>query len=662
MSPEIQAYTMSLKHPCYLPTVPVLRAVLFRYRSQTNMICPVVIAYLLLNAVCVSADIQSDSNALIAFRNAVDLRMLLQWNTSVNACQWEGIQCSEDTVRVISVRLPGAGLFGSIPKGSLGNLSELQALSLRSNKLSGNFPSDLAGCTSLAKLYLENNQFSGPLPSDFSIWPLLSRIDLSQNKFNGSIPQSFNNLTHLRSLFLQNNSFSGSLPPLNISTLGNLSVANNQLKGLIPNTITYRRFSVEDFSGNSLCGYPLADCTVPGNPGEPSRTPLLGHKKKNLGAGAIAGICIGAVAFLLLLASFFIFLLRRKEDSELNLRDFESAESPRNVLVENSKPKYSGTAPVLNSDKSRLVFFENDKYGFDLDDLLRASAEVLGKGSVGTTYKAILEGGILVVVKRLKDVVIDRKIFEHQIETVGRLRHRHLVPLCAYFYSKDEKLLVYEYMPMGSLSALLHGHKGAGMTPLDWDTRLRVALGAARGIEYLHEEGGHKFTHGNIKSSNILLTKDFDGCVSDYGLAQLLNSTAAANRIMGYRAPEAISINMVSQKADVYSFGVLVLELLTGKAPASPSSSDEGIDLPRWVQSVVREEWTSEVFDLELMKYENVQEEMVQMLQVALACVASSPDQRPTMKQVVEMIENIRKINGDRATKQSPIVTDDVNA
>eukprot|EP00249_Psilotum_nudum_P016633 c25920_g1_i2 orf=255-2147(+) len=629
------------------------------------MIPLTLIVSMLLNAVCcVWADIQADTNALILFRNAVDLRMLLQWNSSVTACQWEGIQCSEDSARVISVRLPGAGLFGSIPTGSLGNLTELQALSLRSNNLYGNFPSDLANCIALARLYFQNNQFSGPLPADFSVWPLLSRIDLSQNKFNGSIPQSLNNLTHLRSLFLRNNSFSGQLPALNISTLANFSVANNQLEGLIPNTVTFRGFSSEDFSGNSLCGYPLADCSVLGTPGESVGTRLQGHTKKKLGAGAIVGICIAAVALLLLLVALFVSLLRRKENSQLapTPRDFESADSSRDTVIEGLEQNYSGAARMLNSKKCELVFFENDRYKFDLDDLLRASAEVLGKGSVGTAYKVLLQGGTVVVVKRLKDVVIDRKVFEHQIEMIGRLRHRNLVPLCAYFYSKDEKFLVYEYMPMGSLSALLHGHRGAGTTPLDWDIRCGIALGVARGIAYLHEEGDHKLTHGNIKSSNILLTKDFDGCVSDCGLAQLVSSSTAANRIVGYRAPEVTSINKVAQKADVYSFGVLVLELLTGKAPVAPSSSDVGIDILRWVQSVVREEWTSEVFDLELMKYDHIEEEMMQMLQLALACVASSPDQRPTMKQVVEMIESFRKTNGDGATKQSSLETDDKHA
>lgn len=167
-------------------------------------------------------------------------------------------------------------------------------------------------------------------------------------------------------------------------------------------------------------------------------------------------------------------------------------------------------------------------------------------------------------------------------------------------------------------------------------------MAAARGIEYIHSTS-HTASHGNIKSSNILLTSSSEARVSDHGLAHLVGLSATSNRAAGYRAPEVTDTRRVSQKADVYSFGVLLLELLTGKAPAQALLNEEGVDLPRWVQSVVHEEWTSEVFDMELLRYQSVEEEMAELLQLGVNCTAQYPDQRPTMSMVVAKIEELQR-------------------
>ncbi|CBI34446.3 unnamed protein product, partial [Vitis vinifera] len=281
--------------------------------------------------------------------------------------------------------------------------------------------------------------------------------------------------------------------------------------------------------------------------------------------------------------------------------------------------------PGSQDANNRLIFFDGCNFVFDLEDLLRASAEVLGKGTFGTTYKAILEDATTVVVKRLKEVSVGKREFEQQMEVVGNIRHENVVELRAYYHSKDEKLMVYDYYSLGSVSTILHGKRGGDRMPLDWDTRLRIALGAARGIARIHAENGGKFVHGNIKSSNIFLNARGYGCVSDLGLTTVMSPLAPP----------------ISRAA------VVLLELLTGKSPIHATGGDEVIHLVRWVHSVVREEWTAEVFDVELMRYPNIEEEMVEMLQIAMGCVIRMPDQRPKMPDVVRLIENVRHTDTD---------------
>lgn len=175
---------------------------------------------------------------------------------------------------------------------------------------------------------------------------------------------------------------------------------------------------------------------------------------------------------------------------------------------------------------------------------------------------------------------------------------------------------------------------------MNWETRSSIALGAAHGIAYLHSHGPMS-SHGNIKSSNILLTRTYEARVSDFGLAYLATPIFTPNRVAGYCAPEVTDTRKVSQKADVYSFGVLLLELLTGKPPTNSQLNEEGVDLPKWVLSVVRNEWSAEVFDVELLRYQNVEEEMVELLQLALECTAQHPEKRPFMTQVTSRIEEL---------------------
>ncbi|KAM0069111.1 putative protein kinase RLK-Pelle-LRR-III family [Helianthus debilis subsp. tardiflorus] len=598
----------------------------------------VVTIILVLQNLCVAiGNLSSDAQALIEFASLVPHVRKLNWNSTVPICtSWVGITCNDEGTRVIAIHLPGHGLFGPIPKNSIGKLDALRILSLRSNFLNGTLPTDVLSLPSLQFLYLQNNDFSGDISTPLS--PQLSILDLSFNSLSGNIPRTLNNLTRLTSLNLQFNSFTGPVPELNLTRLRLLNVSHNSLNGSIPSSLN--EFPVSSFAGNSLCGPPLSPCASSA-PHYAPNAPVNKHNKK-LSIGVILAIAIGCFLLIVLLAVCLCCFLKKKDEDSVGELTVKAVPPGKN---EKSDDFGSG---VQAAEKNKLVFFEGSSYNFDLEDLLRASAEVLGKGSYGTAYKAILDESTTVVVKRVREIGVAKKDFEQHIEFVGRLgRHPNIVPLCAYYYSKDEKLLVYEYMITGSLSALLHGNRGIGRTPLDWETRVKISLGAAKGLSHIHSEGGSKFTHGNIKSSNILLSADFNGCISDLGLAPLMNFSPGKSRYIGYYAPEVFETQKFTQKSDVYSFGVLLLELLTGKSPLPSSGHDEVVDLPRWVRSVVREEWTAEVFDEELMKHPHVEEEMVQMLQIGLACVTRVPDMRPSMDEVVKMIGDLRSSDSE---------------
>lgn len=457
-------------------------------------------------------------------------------------------------------------------------------------------------------------------------------------------------------------------------------MSNNELSGRVPNEL-YRRFGGKCFLGNEgLCGSdPFPRCSFSDFPlsspaqtvlSTPSSIPLnpiiYGPKrsKKFLGRGAVIALLVSnSFLFVMVAAILTVYCCNKCSKSEEEDEDENESHSRKKSLASNASGGggggENGDDTGDETDKSRLVFFDRRKQ-FELEDLLKASAEMLGKGSLGTVYKAMLEDGCTVVaVKRLKDAnPCARKEFEQYMDVIGRVRHPNVVSLKAYYYAREEKLLVYDYLSNGTLYSLLHGNRGPGRIPLDWTTRISLVLGAARGLAKIHTAyDSTMIPHGNVKSSNILLDKNGLACISDFGLSLLLHPADAVARLGGYKAPEQSETLKLSQQADVYSFGVLILEVLTGKAPPQfprlthplADEEEEAIDnLPRWVRSVVRNEWTAEVFDEELHRYKNIEEEMVAMLHVAMACVVAEPEKRPSMGAVVKMIEEIR-------VEQSPL-------
>ncbi|KAK4605960.1 hypothetical protein RGQ29_000300 [Quercus rubra] len=651
------------------------------------VLLPFTFFLLILHFLFSQASKNPDLEPLLAFKASTDkANKLTTWNSTSNPCTWTGVSCLHD--RVSRLVLEDLDLQGSFE--SLTALTQLRVLSLKQNRLSGPIP-DLSNLTALKLLFLSHNDFSGQFPPSMPTLFRLYRLDLSYNNFSGEVPVSVSGLTHLLTLRLEENRFSGSISGLNLPNLQEFNVSGNRFSGEIPKSLS--GFPISAFAQNlGLCGSPIqqkckslvSDPTRPGSvngaiaspliPGtnptstvssspssvpstrttSPSKSENTGHAgTSKISPVALIAIILGDALVLAVVSLILYCYFWRNYASKM--RDGHGKSSK---LLESEKIVYSSSPYPAGAqsgfEKGRMMFFEGVRR-FELEDLLRASAEMLGKGGFGTAYKAVLDDGNVVAVKRLKDASVGgKREFEQHMEVLGRLRHPNVVSLRAYYFAREEKLLVYDYMPNGSLFWLLHGNRGPGRTPLDWTTRLKIAAGAARGLAFIHNScRSLKLTHGNIKSTNILLDKTGNAHVSDFGLSVFAAPTNGGPRSNGYRAPESSDGRKLTQKSDVYSFGVLLLELLTGKCP---SVVDNGggpggggyisgvVDLPRWVQSVVREEWTAEVFDLELMRYKDIEEEMVGLLQIAMSCTAASPDQRPKMSHVVKMIDEIRGV------------------
>ncbi|KAK9063166.1 hypothetical protein SSX86_017036 [Deinandra increscens subsp. villosa] len=574
----------------------------------------------------VTTEPTEDKKVLLDFIQNIPHSRVINWHMNSSACSnWTGVTCDHNRSSIIALRLPAVSLEGPIPANTLSRLSNLQILSLRSNSLSGPFPSDFLNLRNLTALHLQCNSFSGPLPLNLSVWNNLSVLNLSNNGFNGSISPSISSLSHLTALSLANNLLSGEIPNFSIASLQVLDLSNNNFTGIVP--LSLGRFPTSAFLGNNLAPQTLS---------LPSVSPIHEASKEPKLSKTGFGIVIGGCVLLVGLIAFLIVIWHLKKEG----RNEDLQRTDKKEKKGKGDEKLRSRSQSGNGNGS-LVFFEGSSLAFDLEDLFRASAEVLDKGTFGITYKAALEDSNAVAVKRLQGVVnVARREFEQQMEIVGRTIHENVVPLRAYYYSKDEKLLVYDYFSQGSVSSMLHANRGANRSPLDWDSRLRIAIGAARGIAHIHTQANGKLVHGNIKASNTFLNRQQYGCVCDLGLVAVM--APPPTRAGGYTAPEITDTKKVYQASDVYSFGVLLLELLTGKSPTHGTCGSEIVHLVRWVRSVVQEEWTAEVFDVELLRYPNIEEEMVEMLQIGMQCVGKSPEQRPKMAEVVKLVENIR--------------------
>ncbi|KAL5209807.1 hypothetical protein ABZP36_005430 [Zizania latifolia] len=534
-------------------------------------------------------------------------------------------------------------ISGSIPDG-IGNFSKLQSLDLSDNLLSGSLPVSLFNLTSLVELKLDGNDIGGHIPESIAGLKNLTQLSLRRNVLDGEIPATVGNLSALSLLDVSENNLTGGIPQ-SLSSLTNLTsfnVSYNNLSGPVP-VVLASKFNSSSFVGNiQLCGFNgSAICTSISSPVTVASPPppLSERRTRKLNKRelifAVGGICL---LFLLLFCCVFLFWTKDKKESEsLKKGTMDKAAG---------KPGGGSSGGSAGGDGGgRLVHFEGG-LSFTADDLLCATAEILGKSTYGTVYKATMENGSYVAVKRLREKIAkNQKEFEAEVNALGKLRHPNLLALRAYYLGpKGEKLLVFDFMNKGSLASFLHAR--APDSPVKWPTRMNIAVGVARGLHHLHGEAN--IVHGNLTSRNILLDESNNAKIDDSGLSCLMTAAANSNVIaaagaLGYRAPELSKLKKANTKTDIYSLGMIMLELLTGK---SPGDTTNGLDLPQWVASVVEEEWTNEVFDLELMKdaatSSETGEELVKTLKLAMHCVDPSPAARPEAQQVLTQLEQIK--------------------
>ncbi|GAU30956.1 hypothetical protein TSUD_144040 [Trifolium subterraneum] len=326
-----------------------------------------------------------------------------------------------------------------------------------------------------------------------------------------------------------------------------------------------------------------------------------------------------------------------------------SSSSPNDISDDQGSIRSRGTSTGTRSMRLSFVREEVSEQ-FDLQDLLRASAEILGSGCYSSSYKAALLTGPTVVVKRFKQMNnVDRQEFREHMRRLGRLNHPNLLPLLAYYYKRDEKLFITDYVRNGSLAIRLHGYQAIGKESLDWPTRLKIVKGVAKGIEYLYKEMPNLIApHGHLKSSNVLLSESLEPILTDYGLVPVINQDIAPEIMVIYKSPEYLQQGRVTKKTDVWSFGILILEIVTGKFPANFIQGSE-LSLANWLESIAPEAWSNEVFDKDMALTSNSEGEMIKLSKIALGCCDMDVDKRLDLKEAVSRIQEVQEdtINED---------------
>lgn len=543
------------------------------------------------------------------------------------------------------LNMSGNHLLGSIP-ASIGKLKTASVVDLSDNRLNGSIPSEIGGVVSLKELRLQKNFLTGKIPSQIVKCSSLTSLMLSQNNLTGPIPASVANLTNLQYVDLSFNKFSGSLPKelTNLSHLLYFNVSHNHLQGDLPLGGFFNTISPSSVSGNpSICGSVVnRSCTSvhpkpivlnpnSSNPIGSSSSPTHGHKiifsiSALVAIGAAAFIAIGVIAV-----------------TVLNIHARSSVSRSAAPLELSGGEDYS-CSPTTDPNYGKLVMFSGDAdFGAGTQALLNKDCE-LGRGGFGVVYRTVLRDGRSVAIKKLtvSSLIKSQEDFEREVKGIGKIRHHNLVALEGYYWTPSLQLLIYEYITCGSLYKNLHD--GLGKSCLTWRQRFNIILGMAKGLAHLHKIN---IIHYNLKSTNVLIDSSGAPKVGDFGLARLLPTldrcilSSKIQSALGYMAPEfACQTVKITEKCDVYGFGILVLEVVTGKRPVE-YMEDDVVVLCDMVRGALEEGRVEECLDQKLLGNFPA-DEAIPVVKLGLICASQVPSNRPDMNEVINILELIQ--------------------
>ncbi|KAK3008686.1 hypothetical protein RJ639_015235 [Escallonia herrerae] len=514
-------------------------------------------------------------------------------------------------------------LTGTITPG-IGALTELTKLNLGKNQFVGRIPGEILSCNKLQLLDLGKNGFSGDIPKELGQIPSLEiSLNLSCNQFTGKIPTELSGLSKLGILDVSHNKLTGNLDTLTgLQNLVALNVSYNDFSGELPNTPFFRKLPLSDLAGNQAL-------FISGSGGVVTPADRVGSNGRVRSTMKLTmSILVSASAVLVLLAVYMLVRTR----------------------MANSRSK--------EGDTWEMTFYQ--KMEFSVDDIVRnlTSANVIGTGSSGVVYRVTTPNGETLAVKKMWSSE-ESGAFSSEIRTLGSIRHKNIVRLLGWGSNQTLKMLFYDYLPNGSLSSLLHG---AGKGGAEWETRYDTVLGVAHALAYLHHDCVPAILHGDVKAMNVLLGPHLEPYLADFGLARFVNSSSEDEDLSkqsprpelagsyGYMAPEHGSMQRITEKSDVYSFGVVLLEVLTGRHPLDPTLPG-GAHLVQWVRDHLQYKLDpADILDPKFRGRADPQmHEMLQTLAVSFLCISARANDRPTMKDVVAMLKEIRHVDPIRS-------------